>query len=707
MFQVTLTCLRPMALAVVMFIVASGFAPNAFAAPVKGQLTPDKLPLGAETAPTGTAGSEPVNPHFSVRTITLSDGTQLGEAIVNGPAEPPPGYELARAPVAPSELNRPGASSTLTVPAYNWVFGCGAVAASMIGAYYDRNGFPNIYTGPANGGVMPLRNDIWPTWTDGVGKTYPSNPLAASRLGLDGRTTRGSIDDYWVAYESTAPDPYITGGWAQHAWGDSFGDFMKTSQSAYGNADGETYFYWNTNGTRLTCAAMSAESTSRDATFGRKLFYEARGYTVTDCFNQRTDNVVAGGFSFAEYKAQIDAGRPVFIMLEGHFVVGVSYNDSTTPGTVFLNDTWDYATHSMSWGGSYSGMRMLAVGIANLASSVNPIPVITGLNPAWTAPGGPTLTLTVNGAGFVNGAVVRWNGANRTTNFINSSRLTATITAADIVTAGTANVTVFNPTPGGGTSSARSFLIGTPKKTRLPVILRNFPPLPAKPTLSPVSNDDGDGNYTVTWTSATGAASYNLQEDDNSSFTSPATVYSGGATFWSASGKPVGTYFYRVEAVNSWGAGGWSNTQWAIVQPPPPTGPTPGYWRHPNGNMEFYVTADRGYVDRFAINVNVENCGRYKITHVSPLEPISGDSFSFWGSFYAFGTFGSSTAASGMTGLDDYYIHGCGYITGGPWEWTANWVHAVAQQTPNSEAHEVNRVEPKDPGPAFQASDVQ
>jgi len=478
MFQGSLSRLRPVALLVMVLIIASGSAPNALAGPAQGQSVPGNPPARVEAAPVPTAGGEPANPYYSVRTITLPDGTQLDEALVNGPAEPPPGYELERAPVAPSALNRPGVSSTLAVPAYDWVFGCGAVAASMIGAYYDRNGFSNIYTGPANGGVMPLTNDIWPTWTDSAGTPYPGNPLAASRMGSDGRTTRGSIDDYWIAYDSTASDPYLTGGWTQHAWGDSFGDYMKTSQSAYGNPDGSTYFYWNPDGTRLTCAAMSAAAADRDATFGRKLFYEARGYMVTDCFNQRTDNVVAGGFSFADYKAQIDAGRPVFLMLTGHFVVGVGYDNSTTPATVFFNDTWDYNTHSMPWGGSYSNMQMLAAGIANLSSPANPAPAITGLNPPFATPGGPAFTLTVNGTNFVNGSVVRWNGSNRATSYVNSTRLTASIAAADIAAPGTASITVLNPAPGGGVSNAASFVVGTLRKVNLPVIRRDPPPGP-------------------------------------------------------------------------------------------------------------------------------------------------------------------------------------------------------------------------------------
>src|SRR5207302_3419600 len=73
-----------------------------------------------------------------------------------------------------------------------------------------------------------------------------------------------------------------------------------------------------------------------------------------------------------------------------------------------------------------------------------------------------TFTLTVNGSNLVNGAEVRWNGAARTTTYGSASQLTAAISAADISAAGTATVTVFNPTPGGGTSNALTFTIDVP-----------------------------------------------------------------------------------------------------------------------------------------------------------------------------------------------------------------------------------------------------
>jgi hypothetical protein len=146
---------------------------------------------------------------------------------------------------------------------------------------------------------------------------------------------------------------------------------MKTSQSAYGNKDGSTQFFtWTSSATPLTCSDMATNGiSSLDGTYGRKLFYEARGYTVTDCYNQKTENVIAGGFSLAQFKAEIDAGRPVMINLfttgvGGHTIVGVGYDDASS--TIYVHDTWDYSDHAMTWGTSYAGMALQSVSIVNL-----------------------------------------------------------------------------------------------------------------------------------------------------------------------------------------------------------------------------------------------------------------------------------------------------------------------------------------------------
>jgi FG-GAP-like repeat/Abnormal spindle-like microcephaly-assoc'd, ASPM-SPD-2-Hydin len=110
----------------------------------------------------------------------------------------------------------------------------------------------------------------------------------------------------------------------------------------------------------------------------------------------------------------------------------------------------------------------LFLGLAGLSKSVtgtvaatvpaNPIPLINQpLVPDATAPGGAGFTLTVNGTGFVSTSAVKWNGTARSTTFVSSSQLTASILSSDVATGKTASVTVVNPAPGGGTSNAVFF----------------------------------------------------------------------------------------------------------------------------------------------------------------------------------------------------------------------------------------------------------
>ena len=94
-----------------------------------------------------------------------------------------------------------------------------------------------------------------------------------------------------------------------------------------------------------------------------------------------------------------------------------------------------------------------------VVSGPNPVPVLNSVTPSSIAVGGGAFTLTANGSGFVSSSVVRWNGANRTTTFVSGTELRAAIPASDVASAGTAQVSVFSPTPGGGLSSSMPFTI--------------------------------------------------------------------------------------------------------------------------------------------------------------------------------------------------------------------------------------------------------
>jgi hypothetical protein len=76
--------------------------------------------------------------------------------------------------------------------------------------------------------------------------------------------------------------------------------------------------------------------------------------------------------------------------------------------------------------------------------------------------GAAGLTLTITGSGFVQGSVVLWNQSNRTTTFLSSTQLQVALTVADLASAGTAQIVVVNPAPGGGTSSPITFTVNNP-----------------------------------------------------------------------------------------------------------------------------------------------------------------------------------------------------------------------------------------------------
>jgi hypothetical protein len=89
----------------------------------------------------------------------------------------------------------------------------------------------------------------------------------------------------------------------------------------------------------------------------------------------------------------------------------------------------------------------------------NPVPVLGSINPSAVLAGTGAFTLSLTGSNFISSSAVQWNGSARPTTFVSSTQLRAAIPSADIALPGAADVTVFNPTPGGGSSSALPILV--------------------------------------------------------------------------------------------------------------------------------------------------------------------------------------------------------------------------------------------------------
>ena len=168
----------------------------------------------------------------------------------------------------------------------------------------------------------------------------------------------------------------------------------------------------------------------------------------------------------------------------------VHWNGSPHP-TTFVSSTVLTATIPASDVATAGTASVTVVNPGNLTSNTatftitNPLPTISSISPATAVAGSGGFTLIITGTNFVNGAVVRWNGSDRLTTFVSSTRLEAAIPASDVATAGTANATVFNPAPGGGTSDTATFTIQASNLS------------PTITTLSPSTTVAGSGGFTL------------------------------------------------------------------------------------------------------------------------------------------------------------------------------------------------------------------
>lgn len=114
----------------------------------------------------------------------------------------------------------------------------------------------------------------------------------------------------------------------------------------------------------------------------------------------------------------------------------------------------------------------------------NPAPTLTSISPTSAQRGSAAFTLTVRGTNFVNGSLVRWNGVAKQTMFVSPTELSASILPDDLQNAGSAEVLVFTPSPGGGTSNSSMFSITNP--------------VPSATSLTPSSRALGSGAFQLT-----------------------------------------------------------------------------------------------------------------------------------------------------------------------------------------------------------------
>ncbi len=285
------------------------------------------------------------------------------------------------------------------VPQAEYMYGCTATVVGMILGYYDLYG----YNGRKYSNLIPGTVDVNSRGTDG--NAYDMDAFD---------TVLGSFiasEEYVERFfEQTAakelPYTFVNGdpakGLNTKAW-NCLADYLGTGQYYRGNVDYSTAYYYagyewlETTGQTFSVGSMEIPAKYHDFRYGLQLYLNSVGYSLDKELTKtyRTDNN-DGTFTFEDYVAEIDAGRPVVISITAHSMLGYGYNLATKE--ILFDDT--YKDGRMKWGGTYEyagadreleGITVIALSAENYTPEKLDAAVITA---STTEPTNQSVTLT-------------------------------------------------------------------------------------------------------------------------------------------------------------------------------------------------------------------------------------------------------------------------------------------------------------------------
>jgi hypothetical protein len=244
-----------------------------------------------------------------------------------------------------------------------------------------------------------------------------------------------------------------------------------------------------------------------------------------------------GYIQFFATSVTADFSNPLLLTLSGSASASGTYLECTPPGQLCFETgldfqildqgQWKFIAHFIPDAGTPGNYDFRDVKV----TSFNPVPFLDQpLVPAVVNPGVGDFTLTINGAGFVEGSTVNWNGVPKPTQFISSSQMSATIFGPDVSNIGTALVSVFTPAPGGGQSNVVPFPITN--STRSVAFATTTFPAGTQPLSIAAADFNSDGNLDLAVTLDAASLSVAvLIGNGNGSFGSPVLYTAGNAPF--------------------------------------------------------------------------------------------------------------------------------------------------------------------------------
>jgi hypothetical protein len=211
----------------------------------------------------------------------------------------------------------------------------------------------------------------------------------------------------------------------------------------------------------LSCACNLLNSKSKDSGGG------GGGGIPVPVLSSVTPNIVAAGGADQSIKVSGANFQSTSVVMWNAAALSTSFvNASTLVAQVPAANIQSAGTAMVTvvtpapGGGTSSGGGTSTGATFTIQAPSNPVPTLTSVTPNTAPSGSSATTITATGSNFIASSAILWNGIALVTSYTNATTLTAQVPASDLTTPGIVAITISNPGPGGGASSAVNFTIG-------------------------------------------------------------------------------------------------------------------------------------------------------------------------------------------------------------------------------------------------------
>ncbi|MDE2206225.1 MAG: hypothetical protein KGK12_06255 [Armatimonadetes bacterium] len=362
---------------------------------------------------------------------------------------------------------------------------------TSVGGAYNANSVSGMVWEITAAGAYRDLHDFGGTITNSNGASGPDGNTPYARVSFDsagnmyGTTNKGGGNsNYGMVWEITSAGAYRDlhdfGGIITNANGssgpdgyypragvtfDAAGNMYGTASygGAYGQAKNAGMVWEITSaGAYRDIHDFGATVTNANGSSGPDGYYCVAGVTF-----DTAGNMYGTTFSGGAYDSTSNSGMVWEITFAGAYrdlhdfggTVTVA-NGNSGPDGYFPRAGVTFDAVGNMYGACCTGGAYNSTGTSGMVWELAPPPVLISLSPSSALVGSGAFTLTVNGTGFQNGAIVRWNGSALTTSYVSSTEIRAAVPAANLSSAGFGSVTAVNPRS--NVSNALTFTIDNP-----------------------------------------------------------------------------------------------------------------------------------------------------------------------------------------------------------------------------------------------------